>query len=223
MGNTKADTEIIEKEIYRILRSNIEFTGVENKVIAVTSCRPNDGKSTVSYALASMFAEAEKTCVFVDADMRKSVLLQRLELKDLKIGLSDFLSGQKPLEKILYQMKTPNLCLIPTGKFPPNPTELLANERFAELIRALRQEFDYIIVDTPPLGNVIDAAVAAKICDGSILVVPSDYYRYSEVVSVKEQLYSANKNILGVVLNHFNIKRNGHNQGGYYGKNYSKY
>ena len=220
---TKANHKLIEKELYRTLRSNIEFTGVENRVIALTSCRPNDGKSTVVYELSCMFAEEGKQCIIVDADMRKSVLAERLGLKKIKGGLSDLLSGQKTTEPVLMELDHPNLYLIPSGKFPPNPTELLANERFMVLISELRERFDYVIIDTPPLGNVIDAAVIAKRCDGSILVLPSDLYSYKEVAGVKEQLYLANPNILGVVLNQFNIKRNGHSQKGYYGRYSSKY
>lgn len=213
----------IQKEIFRTLRSNIEFTGIENRVIMITSCRPGDGKSTVTYQLAAAFAESEKECIIVDADMRKSMLVKRIGITDVSAGLSDYLSGQKGTEDCIYKTELDHLSIIPSGVFPPNPTELLSHERFAVLLDDLKQRFDYIFLDTPPLGNVIDAAVIARNCNGSILIVPSDHYSRAEVCAVKEQLYAANPNILGVVLNRFDTKKNGYGQNQYYGKYYSKY
>lgn len=211
--NAEVDMSRQEREIFRTLRTNIEFTGVENRIIAVTSCMPNDGKSTVAFNLACTFAESGKKTLLVDADLRKSVLLKRLRLNGNMKGLSHLLSGQSSVGDTIYAANIENLYLLPTGVFPSNPTELLGNKRFGQLIAALRDNFEYVIVDTPPIGSVIDAAVVAKQCDGTILVVAADRISKGDAVAVTEQMRAANENILGVVLNKVNLKSSG-----YYGK-----
>lgn len=214
-----------EKEVYRTLRTNLEFTGIENRSVAVTSCTPNDGKSVVSYNLALALAESGKNTLFVDADLRKSVMIQRLRIQNTTKGLSHLLSGQAGANDVIYSTNKKNLFMIPSGVFPSNPTELLSNGRFEKLVAGLKGTFDYIIVDTPPLGSVIDAAVIAKICDGSVLVLASDKSSRNEAKSVVAQLRNANSNVLGVVLNKVNYKGSsyyGKKYGGYYGK-YSTY
>lgn len=150
------------KDIYRRLRTNIEFTGIENKVIAVTSCESGDGKSTISYNLAKIFAENDKKVLFIDADMRNSYNYKRLGYgKEIK-GLSHYLSGKENMTDVMYTTNYRKLVILPTGVFPKNPTELLGKQRFSNLIAAAKNAFDYVIIDTPPLGAVIDAAVIAK-------------------------------------------------------------
>lgn len=202
-----------EREIYRTLRTNIEFTGIENRVIAVTSCAPNDGKSTVSYELAGAFAENGKKTLLIDADLRKSVLLNRLGIQEEVKGLSHVLSGQCNINDVICATNRTNLYMIPAGVFPTNPTELLGNERFEKLLKAVKDVFAYVIIDTPPIGVVIDAAVVAKSCDGTVLVLKSDSASRAVAKSAVEQIKSSNSNILGVVLNKVDVKSNG-----YYGK-----
>ena len=207
-----------EKEVYRTLRTNLEFTGIDNQVIAVTSCTPDDGKTTVSFNLAAALAEGGKTTLYVDADLRKSVLMQRLQVKKNPKGLSHYLSSQAALQNVIYMTKKQGFFVMPTGVFPSNPTELLGNGRFEQLVESARKIFDYVIVDTPPLGNVIDAAVVAKCCDASVLVVASNVSSKTLVRSVVKQLKLSNSNFLGVVLNKVDMKSNG-----YYGKKYGSY
>lgn len=219
MNSIKINVEpvrtIHEKEVYRTLRTNIEFTGVENRAITITSCTPNDGKTTVTYNLACAFADSDKKTLLVDADLRKSILFRRLQIQDSVKGLSHYLSGQENIRDVICSTNKDNLFMIPAGPFPSNPTELLGNERFAEILPVLKKAFDYILFDTPPLMNVIDAAVVAKKCDASLLVVASDCTSRTEVQNVAEQLRAANSNVLGVVLNKVDVRR-----GSYYGKKY---
>lgn len=215
-----------EREVYRTLRTNLEFTGVENRVIAVTSCTPNDGKSTVAYNLALALAESGRNTLLIDADMRKSVMVHRLKLEGAVKGLSHYLSGQAELGDVVYGTNKRNLFLVPTGIFPSNPTELLGNERLLKLLTGLKNTFDYIIIDTPPLGSVIDAAVIAQVCDGSILVLAADNSSRSEAKGVVGQLKAANSNLLGVVLNKVDVHTGsyyGKKYGGYYGNKYGGY
>lgn len=211
--NAEVDMSRQEREIFRTLRTNIEFTGVENRIIAVTSCMPNDGKSTVAFNMACIFAESGKKTLLMDADLRKSALLKRLRVSGNMKGLSHLLSGQASAADAIYSTNIEKLYLMPTGVFPSNPTELLGNERFQQLIAALRDNFEYVIVDTPPVGNVIDAAVVAKQCDGTILVLAADRISKGDAIAVTEQMRAANENILGVVLNKVDLKSSG-----YYGK-----
>lgn len=210
-----------EREMYRTLRTNIEFSGVENRVIAITSCTPNDGKSTVSFALASVLAESGKQVLFVDADLRKSVFMQRYQIEGKLNGLSHFLSGQLSINDVVYKTNKEKLYVMPSGVFPSNPTELLANSRMKSLLVALKESFDYVIIDTPPLGSVIDAAVISKECDASILVLASDVTSKSMAKKVSEQLKAANPNFLGCVINKAHVKANKYyyrKYGGYYSK-----
>ena len=208
-----------EKEMFRTLRTNIEFTGVENKVITVTSCYPNDGKTTVSYHLAAAFAESGKKTLFIDADLRKSIFMSRYQIRQEVCGLSHLLSGQAKLDEVLYETNIENLYVVLTGVFPMNPTELLGNQRFGEFLSLVRQEFAYIIIDTPPVGSVIDAAVVAKQSDASLLVLASDVVSRGEARRIVNQLKNANPNILGVVLNKVDSRGSSY----YYGKRYRGY
>ncbi len=220
--NNHAKSSLRQREIYRTLRTNIEFTGVENRVIAVTSCMPNDGKSTVAYQLACAFAESDKKVLLIDADLRKSVMVSRLKLSGQQKGLSHFLSGQADVGDVLYSTNQKNLYMMPSGVFPVNPTELLGNERFHKLLKAVKESFQYVIVDTPPLGSVIDAAVAAQKCDGAILVLSANETSRNLARNVVDQLQAARVKILGAVLNKVNVKQNGQ-YGRYYGAYYGHY
>lgn len=195
-----------EQELFRTLRTNIELSGDENRVIMISSCMPDDGKTTVAYYLACTFAEAEKSVLLVDADMRKSVLMKRLGMSGRERGLSEVLRGKAEPSDIICEMTKRGVYVLPPGKNCSNATELLGSEKFRHLIEESRANYDYVIVDTPPLGSVIDAAVAARCCDGSVMVVRYDYTSRADAQAIIEQLRAANENILGVVLNQVNMK-----------------
>ena len=215
------------EEAFKTLRTNILFCGNDVKVIALTSCTPDEGKSTVSMRLALSLAESGKKTLMLDTDMRKSVTLNSIHRQGQEIfGLSHFLSGQKTLNDVIYETDVENFFLVTSGSFPPNPAELLASKRFADMLTALRKVFDYIIVDTPPLGSVIDGAVVAEQCDGAALVVESGVISYRFCRDVIDQLKRSNKPILGVILNKVDMKKGSRYYGkyyGHYGRYYGKY
>lgn len=219
-GSGKLPGNFRTREAFRTLRSNIQFCGSEFRTLMFTSSMPDEGKSHVSYMTAAAFAELGKQVLFIDADLRKSVLKKRIRQANRKSkGLSHFLSGQASLSEIICPSEDmENLSLIFTGPFPPNPAELLAGEMFRLGIRKLKEDFDYIIIDVPPVGSVIDAAIVAKECDGAILVIASNMVSYRVAQSVKKQLEKADCKILGTVLNKVNAKEQG-----YYGKYYGDY
>ncbi len=209
------------KEAFKTLRSNIEFCGDDVKVIAVTSCMAHEGKSSVAMELAKSFAEAGNMTLLIDADMRKSVLIGRYKTGAVKYGLSHCLIGKHKYMDVICETDIPRLYMLFAGPVPPNPSELLGSGKFTEMLGVMRRPFTYIIIDTPPLGSVIDAAVVAKNCDGTVLVVENNAISYRFAQRVKEQLDKTGSRILGAVLNKVDLTGKGYY--GYYGKYYGKY
>ena len=210
-------------EAYKTLRTNISFCGDDVRVIAFTSSTPNEGKSVVSLRIAEAFGEDEKKVLFIDADIRKSVLLSRYGADQESKGLTHYLAGKSNLDEVIYETSIRNVDMIFTGPVAPNPSELLGNSKFAKLIETAREKYDYVILDCPPIGSVIDAAVIAKQCDGVIIVVESNNISYKMVQKVKAQLEKSGCRILGAVLNKVEIGGKGYGYGKYYGRYYSKY
>ena len=204
-------------EAIKTLRTNIQFCGSNLHTIMFTSALPDEGKSDVAFAAASSLAQIGKRVVFIDADIRKSVLVSRYQLTEKVDGLSQYLSGQKNMQDILYDTSFENFSVIFAGPYSPNPAELLEEPLFEELIHALETEYDYIIIDTPPMANLIDGAIVARNCDGAVLVIESGAISYHLEQKVKNQLDKTKCRILGAVLNKVDIRSEG-----YYGK-YGKY
>lgn len=205
-------------EAYKSLRTNLQFCGEDKKVIAITSCTPNEGKSSVSMQLGISLAEIGKQVILIDADLRKSVLLGRTKTEKSVRGLAHFLSGQASLEDVICATNIKNFYMIYSGPFPPNPAELLGGKNFRSLLNALRKVYDYVIVDTPPLGSVIDSAIVAEICDGSIMVIESGVISYRFAQEVKSQLERSNCPLLGVVLNKVDMQKQAYGKYGKYGQ-----
>lgn len=209
------------KEAYKTLRTNVEFSGTDIKTVAVTSCTPNEGKSSISYELAASFAQNGRKVLLIDADLRKSVLVQRHHRGKVRLGLVHYLVGKYDFEEVCCETNVKNLHMAFAGPVPPNPSELLGNEKFKKLLQEARKSYDLVIVDTPPLGSVIDSAIVAKQCDGVMLVIANGEISYRFAQKVKEQLDKAGCHILGCVLNKVNMSKGG--KYGYYGKYYGKY
>ncbi len=205
-------------EAYKTLRTNIQFCGVENKVIMLTSSMPGEGKSATSFNLAASLGEIGKKVLLIDADMRRSNLVNRYKVEARVKGLSEFLSGQNGIDEVLYLTNIPNVHIIFAGAMPPNPAELLNNRIFTKTIEKLRDLYDYIIIDTPPLGSVADAAVISQVSDGIIFVCASGFIRRKMAQDMVRQLAATKCKILGTVLTR--VEKGGK---GYYGKYYGKY
>ena len=153
--------------------------------------------------------------------MRKSVILKRSLKSQNILGLSELLSGQADISQVLYNTQNPNFDVIFSGRFPPNPVELISSDNFKKNLEKFKQMYDYVIIDSPPLGPVIDAAVIATMCDGAIVVVAADETQYQEVASTKEQLNKSRCKILGAIINEIDPKRTRRNN--YYKKSYYYY
>jgi capsular exopolysaccharide synthesis family protein len=203
-------------EALKTLRTNVMFSGVDVKTIALTSYSASEGKSTVSFQLAASMAQAGKRVLLMEADLRKGVLAARLKLRGGVKGLSHYLSGMLPFQELLYETDIKGLYIVFSGPRVPNAAELLGGANFSTLLEALKDMFDYVIVDAPPLGQVIDCAVMAPRLDGILLVVDANHNSYKLTRRIKAQLDKSGGKVLGVVLN--NVDFNGKH--GYYGKAY---
>lgn len=205
-------------ESFKTLRTNLQFCGSHNKVISITSCDANEGKTTTALMLAESLSEIKKKVIFVDCDLRKSVIAK--QYCDLKVarGLSEYLSDQAEKEEVIYNTQYDGFDIVFSGPYCHNPVELIMSDKFTQFIAELREEYDYVIIDSPPLGLVIDSAVIAKNCDGAIMVISSGKVRYRQARSTKAQLEKSGCKILGVVLNH--VEKRGER---YYKKYYQKY
>ncbi len=217
-------------EAMKLLRTNLQFCGKDKKVIMLTSTLADEGKSTVAMNLCRSLAQLGSRVILVDADMRKSVMAERYGRGERNIpGLSHLLSARNGLEDVLLETDVENLHIIMAGRVPPNPAELLSNARMKKLIEICRSEYDYVIVDCPPINLVVDAAIVAPLCDGIVLVVSSGNVPYRLAQSALIQLEATGCPILGAVLNMVDQKndkyyyRKGYYRKGYYQKYYGDY
>lgn len=208
------------KEAFRMIRTNLRFCGKDRKVIAVTSCIPEEGKSTVTVSLARALQDDGAKVVVVDADLRKSGMYRQLAVRGSHSGLSEFLSGQCGLEKVMLRSEKDGIWVILSGRVPPNPTELFRTETFSQLICTLREQFDYVLLDTPPIGLVIDAAVVSESCDGILWVIKSGKIHTRTVLETRRQLERCSCPVLGAVLNKVKNDRSGYYGSKYYGEYY---
>jgi len=203
-------------EALKTLRTNLMFSGADVRAVALTSFSASEGKSTISFQLAASLAQAGKRVLLVDADLRKSVMASRMRIRGKVEGLSHFLSGMCNANETLNETDVPGLYIMLAGTRVPNAAELLGSENFAKLIPALKEAFDYVIVDAAPIGQVVDCAVMAPVLDGVMLVVDTTHNSYKLERRIKQQLEKSGAKILGVILNRVDFN----DKGGYYGKAY---
>ncbi|VME09175.1 capsular polysaccharide biosynthesis protein Cps14D [Streptococcus pneumoniae] len=215
--------EFIKKaeEYYNALCTNIQLSGDKLKVISVTSVNPGEGKTTTSVNIARSFARAGYKTLLIDGDTRNSVISGVFKSREKITGLTEFLSGTADLSHGLCDTNIENLFVIQSGSVSPNPTALLQGKNFNDMIETLRKYFDYIIVDTAPIGIVIDAAIITQKCDASILVTATGEVNKRDIQKAKQQLEQTGKLFLGVVLNKLDISVDKYGVYGSYG-NYGK-
>ena len=217
------------RESLRTLKTNIQFCGDDIKTILFTSAIPDEGKSFTVVNLARSLADSKKRVLVLDADMRKSIMLSRLNATregGRIFGLSHYLSGQKRMGDIIYTTQIPWMYIIFAGPLVPNPTELLEKKYFEDLLTFARAHFDYILIDCPPIGAAIDAAVIGTHCDGAVIVAAQGTVNARMLNDVKRQVSASGVKIIGAILNKVDMKKNGYYgkyYGSYYGKYYGKY
>lgn len=212
-------TDFAVKESYKTLRANLMWS-VDRKVFGFTSSIPGEGKSTATLNTALSIAEQEKKVLFIDSDLRKSVIHKRLNMHYHTVGLSEYLAGKKELDEIICSTNVDYFDIIFSGDYPPNPAELLGRSRLDNLIQACRNDYDYIIIDTPPIGSVIDAALISKCCDGIVVVIEAGKTDAKLVKRSIQKLEQLECPIAGTVLNKVS-KRTDNAYSKYYGYYYS--
>ncbi|HEM4225536.1 tyrosine-protein kinase [Streptococcus suis] len=215
--------ELVNKteEYFNAIRTNIQLSGADIKVVGITSVQSNEGKSTTAASLALAYARSGYKTVLVDADIRNSVVSGFFKPMTKITGLTDYLAGTTDLSQGLCDTDIPNLTAIESGKVSPNPTALLQSKNFENLLATLRRYYDCVIVDCPPLGLVIDAAIIAQKCDAMVLVAEAGNVKRPSLKKVKEQLDQTGTPFLGVILNKYDIATEKYGEYGNYG-NYGK-
>ena len=191
-----------ELEAFRRLRTNIltPDSGAAPQVLMTTSAEKGEGKSTITANLAVSIAQAGRRVVVVDCDMRQPTLHKIFEQPN-KRGLTDILVGNTTLEETIQDSTYSRVQVITSGSLPPNPTELLGSQQMQELIAQLRREYDVVLLDTPALLSVTDAAVLVPLVDGVVLIVARTRSRREAVRAVRRQLDNVNAHPVGVVVN----------------------
>lgn len=218
MAKKAQDDRVFIQNAVKTLATNIRFASVDNPVhsIVVTSSIPNEGKTTITTNLAQALASGGKTVLIVECDMRRRSLATALGTH-ARNGIYAVLSGQVDLDDAVVRASTRNVWFLDSEPHIPNPVDILGSKRFHSFIERLKDEYDYVVLDTPPLSAFIDAAVIGSIADGTLLVVRRNFVRREEVLSAYEQLKKAEANVLGTVLNYCEDKKSE-----YYYEYYSK-
>lgn len=202
---SKKDPKSPISEAYRTIRTNIEFSNLDEeiKTIVVTSSQQNEGKSTVIGNLAVSFAGMEdKKILVVEGDLRNPTV-HRLFGVSNTFGVTDILTGQKSFENCVNITDVKGLHVLTCGKMPPNPSEMLASRKMRDFINNIKDNYDYVFIDAPPIGIITDAGIISTYVDGTILVVSAGEADIEQVKISKERLDKVNANILGVVLNKY--------------------
>lgn len=206
-------------EAYRTLRTNIKFSSFDKEIksLVITSSGPSEGKSTTACNLAIVMAQSGNKTILIDCDQRKPKLHKIFVLSN-ECGLSNILADEVEFKDAVYKTQIENLEMLSSGTKPPNPAELLSSEKMKRFLEALKEKYDSIIIDTPPIVAVTDAQLLSTYADGCVLVVASGQTDRNAAIKAKELLDKVGAKILGVVLNKVDISNKG-----YYGAQYYDY
>ena len=209
---THTDPKSPVSEAYRVLRTNIQYSSVDKplKTIVVTSAGPMEGKTTTIANLAVTFAQTGSKVLLIDTDLRKPKVHKVFKLFNEK-GITNLLTAQEDFASFIRHDVVKNLDVLTSGTIPPNPSELLNSNAMRTFLNEKKEEYDIILLDSPPVGSVTDAAVLSTFVDGTILVAKSGKVEVDAVKRAKEMLDQVNANIIGVVLNNLDKKAIGNN------------
>ena len=204
-------------ESYRGIRTSIEFSNLdkEMKIINVTSSMQGEGKSTVIANLAVSFANLEKKVLLLEGDLRNPSVHRMFNISNIN-GLTDILLNNKNFAECVHCTEIKNLHILTCGAVPPNPSEILSSKKMKEFINSLREYYDYIFIDTPPIGIVTDAGIISTYSDGCVFVVGSKQCDIEMAKIAKKRLNDVGANIIGAVLNKFEAEGNGYSYYNYY-------
>jgi capsular exopolysaccharide synthesis family protein len=223
-GTALADPKSPASEAYSSLRSTLLYSTPNGlpRSMMVTSSQPAEGKSTTSAALARRFAMMGKRVVLIDLDLRRPSLHKSFGVEN-KRGMSDLLTSSDPLAAHQFAAVEPNLTLIPSGPIPPSPTELLSTSRFSKLLDEMEDQFDVVVIDSPPVLGLADAPLISALVDGVVMVVEANGARRGSTRSALGRLRMMNSTILGAVLTKFRPEAGTNRYSAYYGAQYYHY
>lgn len=191
----------VPAEAYRVLRTNIQYSSFDKDIekILVTSSEPGEGKSTTAGNLALAYSQDEKRVLIIDCDLRKPSLHKKFRISN-NIGLSDVVLDKSKISKAIVKY-TDYLHILPSGKVPPNPSEMLGSRAMERLLNELGEIYDVVVLDTPPVHAVTDAQILSTKVDGVVLVVRAEKTKKETAIDAKKSLDKVGANILGTVLN----------------------
>ena len=204
-------------EAYRTIRTGIEFSNLDKdlKIICITSSKKDEGKTTVLSNLGVSFAKIDKKVLLIDADLRNPSISKMFDTSNTQ-GLMDILLGKRNIQDCVKKTKQENLYILTGGTIPPNPAEVLSSKKMSEFIESIKDEYDYIFIDSPPVGVVSDASIISAYSDGVIFVVGANEVDSNLAKIAKERLDSVKANIVGVILNKFKTNINSEYYNYYY-------
>lgn len=202
----------LSMEAYRSLRTSIQYSGIDMELqsLVVTSSIPSEGKSTVAANLARSFSEMDKKVLLIDADLRKPTIHKKLQLSN-QVGLSDLIV-QKLNPSEVIQKVDDQFHVLTSGKIPPNSAELVGSEKMSHLLSYLKEIYDYIVIDTPPVLSVTDPQLLALKADGTLLVVRAEKTKQKIVLNAYKELKKLNVHVIGSILNDCGQKMGGYSQ-----------
>lgn len=214
-----ADRSLLQNAAKTLL-ANVRFASVDDpiKSIVVTSSVPNEGKTTVAVNLAEAIASSGKRVIVVECDMRKRSLNSFFNIHS-SAGIYMVLTEQVPLNQAVVETSLPNLYFLDAEPSIPNPADIVSSRRFARLLALLEQTYDYVVIDTPPVGTFVDAAILSSLADATVFVIRENFTKRDEVANAFEQLKKADANMIGSVLNC--CEESEHSSGYYYYEYYS--
>ncbi len=195
------------EEAYTVLRTNLQYQGIERKIkkVLVTSSGLGEGKTSTAINLCISFAQAGTRVLLIDADLHKPMLIKHLGSNSF-IGITNYVSGNAQIDEIISSTNLDNLFFITCGPKPTKSADILSSKKFAELLDQVEDSFDLIVIDSPPLGKHIDAAILASLVDYALLVVKSNSTDYRNVATAKDQLEMVGMKDIGIVLNKMDKK-----------------
>jgi len=211
------DSQSSAAEAYRVLRTSVLLSaaGRPPKTILITSGQPGEGKTTTVVNTAISLAQMGASVLVIDCDLRRPTAHKVLGVEPSQ-GLSTFLSRDVPLNQVIQKLPIANLSLLPCGPVPPNPAELIISDKMKEMLKSLSEQYDHIIIDSPPLINVTDPVILSTMVDGVILVVHGGKSTREIVRRARQELSNVGAKIFGVVLNNVDLRHEGYDKYYYY-------
>lgn len=217
--------DYVTNEAMNTLATNLSYCGENIRVIEITSRYTHEGKSTVAMNLMRTMAGLQKTVVMIDADLRQSQIVHKFQVQFEHAkpnGLAQYLAGLCGVEDIIHETNIPGAYFVPVGRRVSSSLQLLASKRLQELLDYLASIFDVVLIDTPPAGTIVDAVEIAKYCDGALLVVSYGVGHKKEIAELSDTIAKTGCQVLGVALNHVDVKSIS-NRYHYYHNRYDSY